>query len=86
MRAHEALASGSQALESPTGRQKCVRGLRRQSTAFHGVVDTFARGWRHHARGISGDDHVAAIVPAAHGPQRDRRALTAEGFSIGEAG
>ena len=57
------------------GRAQLLDRLGGQPAADHRVVDALARGRRHHAGGIAGQHHVAAVVPAPHRPQRDRRAL-----------
>ena len=43
-----------------------------EAAAEHRIIDALARCRRDHARGVAGNDHVAAIVPAPERLERDR--------------
>ena len=49
------------------GGEEAVDRLGGELAAEHRVVDPLARGRRHHAGGVAGQHHVAAIVPARSG-------------------
>ena len=48
--------------------------------SISGSKNAFARRRRHHACGVTGQHHIAAVVPARQWFHRDRGAFAAQGF------
>eukprot|EP00933_Yihiella_yeosuensis_P024614 TRINITY_DN19087_c0_g1_i1.p3 TRINITY_DN19087_c0_g1~~TRINITY_DN19087_c0_g1_i1.p3 ORF type:complete len:314 (+),score=-12.49 TRINITY_DN19087_c0_g1_i1:912-1853(+) len=81
---HEKLARQLQVLDP--ARSQCRRACGGRHTACdHRIVDALTRGRCDDARRIACQYNVPAIVPFVQRVQRDRRALTAQRFAIGQA-
>ena len=61
-------------------------GIRGEPSTKHGVVNPFAGGRRHNARGIPGEQDVPSIVPAAQRSQRNGSTFLTYRFGIFEPG
>ena len=62
-----------------------VHRMRGDAATEHGVVNAFARCGCHHASGITGEHHIAAVFPARQGLKRNRRTFAAQGFQVRQA-